>query len=325
VKKESVFLILFLCHTATAQDTLRSFFRIYTDNDALNFPGTATDWGYTSGIGSDFFYLPAKKKAGLSKGLPRLSGATTIVTRGWRLMQIIIAPKKTNLFVPDKNDYPYSGALFAVHNTHSSNTIKKINLQSEWVAGVMGSPSLAKETHSFFHCLIKDPPPNGWRYQLPVDLLLNYNMKIEKQLAAYKNISLIGGGEIFFGSMVDGFSLLMQWQFGRNPSYFSGMINQCCSGNKKPKLIISLRSTVNVVAYNALLEGGLFNRKSPKVNKYSDYGTHLQRQKTGGSIEIFSLLSFRKASVSFTQKTSSPEFKGYVSHTTGNISIYKAF
>ena len=324
-RKALFFFILFYIHTAHSQKDRphKNFFRLYADNDALILSENATDWGYTSGSRIDFFYTASKSRSDFFSPLNQFAGPNRITTKGWGLMQMIIAPQKTSLVVPDKNDYPYAGALFAVHTVHFTNVVKKINLQSEWIIGMMGPPSFAKQTQSFFHHLIGDPPPMGWSYQLPADLLLNYNIKAEKLLTGDKSIGLVGSGELFFGSMTDGLSLHILLQVGKkNRNNFTGLTSQFFTA-KKTSFSFSLKATTDLILYNALLQGGLFNSKSPVRKSNSIYGTDLQRKKITGSLDLFILFSTQKFAVSLTQKMISSEFKKYGSHCIGNISIYK--
>jgi lipid A 3-O-deacylase len=324
MKKSFFFIFLFFTfYTSHSQDNPphKFFFRLYADNDALVPSNHATDWGYTSGNRIDFFYTTPESRSNFFTLFNKLAGPDPVRTKGWGMMQMIIAPQKTSLTIPDQNDYPYSGALFAIHTIHSANPVKQINCRSEWVVGLMGPPSFAKETQAFFHQLIKDPPPMGWGHQLPTDLLLNYNLKAEKLLAGNKNIGLAGGGEFFCGSMKDGLSLHLLFQIGNNRNYFSGLTNQYFT-TKKSNLSVSLRSSADLVLYDALLEGGIFNSKSPVHTSNSKYGSNLKRQKINGSLELFILFSMKKIAASFTQKMVSTEFRGYGSHTIGNISTF---
>ena len=300
----------------------KKFFRLYADNDGLFLSNRSEDWGYTGGNRIDLFYNTPGGRSDFFSRFNQLAGQNSVTTKGWGLMQLILTPKKIRPIVPDKNDYSYAGALIAVHTIHTANERGKINLHTEWIVGMLGPPSFAKQTQIFFHDLIKNPRPMGWDYQLPTDLLLNYNIGVEKQLAGIKNISFIGGAELFFGSMKDALSFHLLLQIGNKNGYFSGLTNQYFAANK-PELSVSLRTSADLILYNALLEGGIFNKESPVRNSHSKSGTSLQRLRTTGSLDLFILFSTKKFAVSLTQKTVSTEFKGYGSHSIGNISIYK--
>jgi lipid A 3-O-deacylase len=287
----------------------------------LILSNNASDWGYTSGIRADIFY-EAGNKQNFFVWLNKLAAPNSITTKGWGVMQKIFAPQKTSLTIPDRNDYPYSGALFAIHTIHSANSSKKINLKSEWIAGLMGLASMGEQTHRSFHRLIKDPAPMGWDYQLPTDLLLNYNIRAERLLIGNKDVSLAGTGEIRCGTMNDDISLSLKLQFGNNSHYFSGLKKQYFA-DRKIKFSLALQTSAGLIFYNALLQGGLFNSESPVHNENSKFGTDRQLQHLAGSAELSFLFSMRKLAVSFGQKITTSALKGHGTHAFGNISVYK--
>jgi len=280
----------------------------------------ASDWGYTSGIRTDLFYKTSAKQ-NIFSWFNKLGGSDRITTEGWGVMQMIIAPQKTSLTIPDKNDYPYAGALFGVHTIHSCNEAKKLNLQTEWIAGLMGPPSFGKQMHRFFHRIIKDPPPMGWDHQLPTDLLLNYNVSAEKLLKRTGFGNLIGIGQLRSGTMNDDISARLRFQVFNTEGHFRGLTKQVFA--EKGKLAsLWVEVSGNVLLYLAILQGGLFNKSSPVHDKRSPLGTDLAMQHFTASTEVFFLVSVKKFALSLQLKAITPELKGYDAHSFGNLSLY---
>ena len=296
------------------------YLRVSADNDAFIISNNASDWGYTSGNRVDLFYTTSNQQ-NFFGWFNKLAGTERITTKGWGLMQKIFAPQKTSLSIPDKNDYPYSGALFAIHTIHAANPSKKINLQSEWVVGLMGPPAFGKQTHRFFHRLIKDPEPMGWNYQLPTDLLLNYNVQAEKSLRISRRFNLIGSGKIHAGTMEDAVSAGLQFQMG---NYFSGLINQYFAKDKS-RVGFSMQASVELLGYKALVQGGLFNSRSPVHDKNSQLGTEMDLHHTRFSGELFTIVSLKKFALSLRQIFTTAELKGFDQHSFGNLSLYLKF
>jgi lipid A 3-O-deacylase len=322
VKQWIIYLFLLLeVNNTYAQDTSHRFMRFYADNDAFVPSNNATDWGYTSGIRVDLFRT-STLLYGVNQGINTYNHFDRMNTAGWGLMQLIYAPQKTSLTTPDKNDYPYSGALVLIKSFHSSYSKRKLNVLSECVVGVMGPPSLGKQTHIFFHRLIDDPKPMGWDHQLPTDLLLNFNLRAEKLLAGNNNMAVIGTGQVRCGTMNDDLSVGLQFQVGKTKNYFNGLTDQSFSKNKAT-LFFSLKTSADLVFYNALLQGGLLNKKSPVHDKNSTLGTDRKLETLRGNVDIFFLFSLKKFAVSVGQKFSTSELKNYGGHSFGNISIYK--
>jgi lipid A 3-O-deacylase len=301
----------------------KKFIRIYADNDALITSKGASDWGYTGGHKGDFFYHTKKKGPGIFNKIHQTAAKDLYNTAGWSIMQMIFTPKKYELPGPRSMDYPFSGALVLIHTLHSANDIKKLNLQSEWVAGIMGPPSFARETQEFFHRVIREKTPLGWDYQLPADLLLNYKLTLEKQLRATRLAEITGGIKTSLGTMHTGFSVFNLVRLQKKLPYFSGLPNQVFTSRKGVfGYSLALKSTAELTIYNALLDGGLFNKQSPVKNKNSEYGTRMKRNWITGELEMMLLVAFHRLSASLTQRVISPEYKNFSSHNVGNISLY---
>lgn len=313
-------LFAYLFATGQEPGTPQRFIRLYEDNDGINALLKGQDWGYTNGTRLDYFGPRKKQRARLHQKIRIFS--PKYATNGWSILQVMITPQKTRPFIPDKNDYPYAGALMAVHTRQKADPYNKRILQTEWVAGVMGPASFARQTQVFLHRLIGDPKPNGWDYQLPADLLLNYNVTYEKQVAGKNKLIVVAGANGFAGTLSDGLSAYSIIRFQKNLSYFSGLASQYFPVNqKKPGFAFSIKPSLDAVLYNALLDGGLFNRQSPVHDGNAISGTDLQRNIIQARLDILLHVSFRQFSLSFTQKIYSPDFKNYSGHKVGNLSL----
>lgn len=317
------FITLFICLSATGQehDPPQYFIRLYEDNDGINVLLKGQDWGYTNGTRLDYFGPGKKRKTKSHQKINNFS--SKYASNGWSLMQIMVTPQKTSPFIPEKNDYPYAGALIGMHTRHKSDPFRKRNLQTEWIAGIMGPVSFAKHTQIFLHSLIGDPHPNGWQYQLPTDLLLNCNLTYEKQVAGKKGLVVVAGASGYAGTLSNGVSGFSMVRFQKNLSYFSGLGSQFFSTDrKKVGMALSVKPVIDVVLYNALLDGGLFNRHSPLHNSNAKSGSGLRRKKIQAKMDIMLHLAFRRFAVSFTQKLYSPDYNNYSGHKVGNISLF---
>lgn len=303
-----------------------SFFRFFLDNDFLNMFSKVTDWGYTGGLRFDLFTENKKSlKPGIFGKLGLTTGPATNYTTGWSIMQELTTPFIIKLDTPDRYDYPYSGAIYLTRTISCSNQSKKINTRTEYIAGILGPAAFGKQSQTFIHKLLKynRARPRGWRFQLPTDLLLNYNLTAEKQMATYKkSLTLSGGGQIFLGTMKDAISLYLVVKAGDTSSNFRGMTHSFFSSSKKKaQFLFSLKGGLDLVFYNALLDGGLFNSSSPVHDKKTLYGTLLKRLPFLANVQFITLCRFRTFSISFTQTALSSEFKRFKAHAYGNISL----
>lgn len=311
-----------LAATAPAQEPPRML-RFYEDNDLINISGRYTDRAYSNGTRADLFYTPAKVPRSFAHRLMPRAGDSSTTTLGWGLMQIMITPTDISKAVPEAGDHHYSGSLFLVHSLHSFNEQKKLGLQSEWVVGVMGPPSLAKETQVFIHRLTGSTVPRGWDHQLATDLLLNYNFTVEKGLFRLRNaVEAVGGLQAFTGTMHSGAALYGTLRAGRLMPHFQSYIGQHLGGPGTLQWYVLLRPGVELTAYNALLEGGFFS-EAPSRPAEGEASPHVRRLVTRCDFGFG--VSLPNLSLSFTQKTMSSMIKGLPDHTVGNISVAVGF
>lgn len=261
-------LTFFTCMQAIAQNNdYKRLFRFYYDNDFINILGEGTDRAYTGGTRLDYFFVKeGRQHFFLDRWLPK-ANANAVNTYNWSLMQVAYTPNIIATTEPAVNDYPYSSGLYAIHGLHSSNAIKKYNLQTEIIAGISGPYSYADEVQTAIHKVIQYQEPMGWKYQMPTDLLLNLNFGAEKMLyQPTKWIEMIGGAKAMVGTMQDGVYVNALIRIGKMNAYFDGLITQYAtskkSGRKRFQAYAFLKPAIEWTAYNALLDGGIFNGRS---------------------------------------------------------------
>lgn len=311
---------MYLLSTAQTGEKATHFLRFSIENDGINAWLQGTDWGYTNGLSINCFRVAEKKNRKLHQKIRRFSPAFTVT--GWGIKQIMITPQKTKPAIPDKNDYPYAGALLVNHTRHKADPLRSVNLAMTWTAGWMGPPSFAEEAQVFLHRIIGDPRPNGWSYQLPTDLLLNYNITYEKKLAGKQKAIIIAGASGYAGTCTNGLSLFSIWRFQKNLDYFSGWQRQSLTtANKRAGFVFHIRPSVDWIPYYALLDGGLFNRHSPLNDDQATSGSLLHRKKIQARLETGIQVSLRKWSFSFTQQFFTPDYPNYAGHKVGALSL----
>jgi lipid A 3-O-deacylase len=327
-RKIIILLLSLAAGIVQAQDSTRyrTMVRIYEDNDFMNVWGNGTDKGYTNGTRLDIFYnKKGPSRFFIDRWMPK-AGDSSINTFGWGIMQTMITPYDIHRRVPDNNDYPYSGALFAVHSLHASNPKKKYNVQTEWMIGVIGPPSLAKETQTFMHRLIAYQKPMGWAYQLPTDLILNLNLSTEKLLAhVNKGIELIGGAQVFGGTALNGAALYSLIRFGKMRPYFNGLLSQY-TGDHRRQFYFIFKPAVEWMLSNALLEGGVFTQaKKDEQETRNGELPAAGRRRIVGKLDYGVVLASGRLSLSFTQSTATQLIKGLNGQSIGNVSLYVAW
>ena len=326
---------LTICITGAAhaqqKATYSHLLRVYEDNDIINIPGKGTDRGYSNGTRLDYFFVPHKSLHFFLNRIMPKAGDSCVNTYGFGIMQVIITPKNILKKIPDRNDYPYSGALFVTHSLFSTNPIKKYSWQTAWMAGVMGPPSLAKEAQQFAHRVVGYIQPGGWDYQLKTDPLLNVSVAAEKELAHInKVIEFIGGAQGFAGTAMNGASVHALIRFGKMDPYFNGYLSQYTTKKERGshwQLYGIMRPSVAWVLTNALIDGGIFNRQNEPVsvdNNEPDMGTRV-RERIIVNMDYGMILSAGRVCISLTQTATTPMVKGTGRQEIGNVSLFWAW
>jgi len=331
-----LWLSIYLTGTAYGQqqNTYRHMFRAYEDNDLFNVVGGVTDRGYTNGTRFDYFYVKDKRSNCFLHRIMPKAGDSSVNTYGFSVMQVMITPKNILRRIPLRNDFPYSGALFATHSLHSTNSIKKYSWQSELMLGVMGPPSLAQQTQESVHHLVGYFKPNGWDYQLKTDLLLNMSVAGEKQLAhIHKAVELIGGAQAFAGTAFNGLSAWSTLRFGKMEPYFNGYLSRysTASGRRsRQQIYFIVRPSVELTLSNALIGGGIFNRRNrvippPDPNYDETSNEEMVRERVVAKCDYGMVVSLGRVGISYTLTSMTPMVKGTGNQETSNISIFLAW
>lgn len=304
---------------ATAQPmNSKHSLRILWDNDYINVRGDGTDRYYTNGIRIDYFYSKKQKPKFPSSLLLNISDVNNNIY-GWGLAQFMFTPK--NIAVPDiqYNDRPYAGALYSIHSLQSIDKIKKIKVTSEIRLGVIGPLSFAKETQTWVHNAFNYTKPFGWHNQVPNDIILNYNISIEKQmLQASKKILLVGIVETFSGTIYNAASAGFMLRVGKFNNYFDDNSVAQTKMNKS-QLYVFMKPAVRVVLSNALLQGGLLNQISPQSTGYVLSKDQIERLLVLYDVGV--TFERPKYSVTVSQKFIGPEFKGQYTQEYGGFMI----
>lgn len=315
---------------AEAQNSSNGIFRIFEDNDFLNYRGHGTDCAYSDGFRLDAFF-PRKKGSHLilDRMMPRLSDSS-IKTFGIGIMQQIYTPNNIESCEYQPKDYRYAGSLFTIISNYSFEPVKKMDIQEELIVGVMGPMALGAETQTAVHHIIHYTKPMGWPNQLKNDVLLNFNFTVEKQIASVGQFAeLIGGSTVQAGTQKNAVTIYPLLRIGKMTPYFNGFLGHFSSitaaDKKEPakwQIYFFIKPQFQMVLSDAMLEGGLFNHHTggltgDKINGF-----------TSGEIEhnvylvSFGLVAvIRNFSLSFTQTNTSMLIKQTYSHEYGNITL----
>ena len=229
-----------------------NYFRFNYDNDYF----ASSDKNYTQGYSIELvssklrknpinklFFIPenSENKFGLS------------------LEHIGFTPNNYKSAAIQFGDRPFAAAIMLKNFSISTNTKKKYRSYSALSMGIIGPGAFGKEMQVAIHEATGNAIPLGWRNQIKNDVVLNYEVGLEKQLLRYRNLfSLQSDTNLKVGTLFTNAS------FGLNVTI--GIINSTFnSPNDKNKfqLYFYTQPVINIIGYDATLQGGLFNKQSP--------------------------------------------------------------
>jgi hypothetical protein len=236
-----------------------SYFRINYENDFF----TATDKNYTQGYNLELV-SPFLKSNPLNH---LFFGVKDVKTNyGISIEHIGFTPNNYVSEAIQFGDRPFAAAIMLKSFSVANNHTKKTRLSQSLSLGLIGSGAFGREMQVKIHEIIGDKIPGGWDNQINNDLVLNFRLAHEKELLRFKNML-----------SVNSFSALQLGTLFTNASIgFSSVIGYVNSPlgpyekNKKWQFYIYSQPIITIVGYDATLQGGVFNNKSPYVVSAND-------------------------------------------------------
>tara|TARA_R110000764_G_scaffold240089_1_gene342310 strand:- start:80858 stop:81850 length:993 start_codon:yes stop_codon:yes gene_type:complete len=315
-------LLIAFGNTALSQSTNneKHSFRMSWDNDFLNFRGDGTDRYYTNGIRFDYFYTKQKKAKFPSSLLLNISQENDNIY-GWGLAQFMFTPKNIDLTEIQYNDRPYAGALYSIHSLESTDTTKKIRITTEIFLGVIGPISFADEAQTWAHRVIGYTKPRGWPNQVSNDIILNYNISLERQMVHYPNkISVSGIVETFSGTLYNAAGAGFMLRAGKCNTQFQDLQLQKNKSGNRYQLYVFMKPVIRAVLSNSLLQGGLISQLSDNQVGYTLSKDQIERVVVLYDVGL--VYARPKWSILISQKFRTAEFEGQYTQEFGNITVW---
>lgn len=280
------------------------YLRIQFENDFL----ASKDYYYTQGLSIELI-APAIKKLFLSRLLLKPSGSN--YQYGIRLNNFGFTP--LHVIVPEiqVGDRPFAGCLSVETILKAISEKKKSSLTSSISLGVMGPAALGGELQKFIHNLTDNVNPKGWKNQIRNDVIINYQLNYERKLISISNNLIFNlTGEARIGTFLDKLSgglNLMTGQFQDPYDLRPGQakFNWYFFGSMK----------IGLVGYDATMQGGIFNRRSP----YTLSANQVSRVTVQTSAGI--VVEFGHINLSYARSYISQEFEKGRKHYWGNLSL----
>lgn len=212
-------------------------------------------------LANDIFYLPIKTDQYFTHGLQlefgkrkrkaaplRVSGGTT-VERYWRLTQNIYTPREIGVSHLVENDRPFASYLLVTRGKFFTDDQLGFGLRWELSGGILGRHSGGGRMQNALHDMLSftEPLP-GWGNEVNPDVLLNYELGVSQRFSVSPRF---------------GFTTTLTGRLGTlytnlRPELKFSWLAIRTNGNRT--LRFDLFSNARIVAYDATLTGGLFNR-----------------------------------------------------------------
>jgi hypothetical protein len=281
----------------------KSYFRFHYDNDFF----TKTDYYYSQGVTLEYVH-PGLQKFFLSKILVR--PVNTLKTTGITFNLFAFTPTSIRSASILSGDRPYAAAMSFKIFVKATDTIHQQQIASSLQSGVIGPLAQGENIQTSIHRWLHNKLPLGWQYQIQNDIILNYQLNYEKKIAAIKN-------ELLINAVAEARAGTLQDRLSTGINFMAGHFTDPYQYGKRKKMAYYLfgQGRINFIGYDALMQGGLFNRNNPYTIKAADV-SRITFQADAGLI-----LNFPKFYLSYTQSFLTKEFRTGLYHRWGGISF----
>ncbi|WP_316785451.1 lipid A deacylase LpxR family protein [Pedobacter frigiditerrae] len=253
-------LLIFATSVCSFAQEQKSEFGFKSDNDAYLFYGQ--DRYYTNGLFIYFRHATDQKKLG-----EKLEKLTYEISAGQKMYNPISGYRPD----PKTQDRPFAGYLYAGGNInlfYKKESILKAGLE----VGTIGPDALGKEAQQLLHDIVGFYTIDGWQYQIKNELAANLSAQYTQLLhrSAKKDVDFSFEGYANVGTTYSGAGAGILFRAGSiNQLFNSAATNSVISNNSKTEKLVKkeiffyAKPQINFVAYDATIQGSMFNDDSP--------------------------------------------------------------
>ncbi|MEO6832737.1 MAG: lipid A deacylase LpxR family protein, partial [Chitinophagaceae bacterium] len=246
------------------------YFRVNYENDLF----FGTDYYYTQGVHFELVN-PRYKKSFLRHLFLKQKNTESLIGIG--LESAGYTP--TSIFADHilYRDRPFAGMAYLQAFSISIQQEIRSRLSSVLSLGLMGPAAGGYEIQAFIHRYTHNPGPIGWKFQLKNQIIVNYEMEYEKALTPSSNHFLITTiGMARFGTY--------STKAGVGLAFMAGIFQDPFKIPVKNKKIFGyayFHPQVELVGYDATLQGGLFTKDNPYTIPNADITRVVLRSQFG--------------------------------------------
>nr|WP_068893278.1 lipid A deacylase LpxR family protein [Pedobacter panaciterrae] len=255
-----IFSILSILTFGASAQTFKNEFGFKSDNDSYLAQGS--DRYYTNGLFINYRRAmdQSKLKDGLEKKIYEISAG-----------QKMYNPISGYAPDPAKQDRPFAGYLYvsgALSWLHANESVLKTSVE----IGTTGPNSLAEDGQELLHNTVGFYKLDGWQYQIKNELAINLSTQYTKLLhrTSSNAVDFSFDGYANVGTTFSGAGAGILFRAGGiNQLFNSAYTNAVIGNNAKTKALVKreiffyAKPQLNFVAYDATVQGSMFNNNSP--------------------------------------------------------------
>ncbi len=284
------------------QQSADKLYQLRWDNDVF----MKTDYYYTQGMAFSMYHPVFRHNpANLLLLKPK---DFQHVTYGLSVFQKTYTPKDIRSDEIQYADRPYAGVLILTSHSNAVNRSSGWLYKAELDLGVMGPASGAGQVQHKYHDIAEIQVPNGWQYQQYNWPLVNYNLKVYKEMHQVSGVELYAIGKARIGTLHDDASVGMLFRLGKMDNYFDSLGLPIANGNSSWQLFFNTEPMLTVVGYNATMMGGWYRNEKIHYIKFDEMSKLIGTWRSGLGA------NFKSFGLSFDVYLQSKEFKSGTHH-----------
>jgi len=302
-------LVTFLYDVRGQSNSTNLFFELKVANDMTYF----TDHYFSSGIDLHI-YAPFLAGSPINKILFS-AGKSPMNYHALTFTHNMYTPIYIDTLSNRTIDHPFAAYILFGNRKESFNTSRRYKLTSELQLGMIGPVAGGRVFQNTLHDYIPIAGPvQGWENQIGNDICFQYNALIEKGLihVPWFELNANVGGSIGIPHTYAQLGLYFRG------GYFDDYFEHIGISNKRTlQFWVFCSGDVNYVAYNAVLQGGLFTQNNS--NTLSSINPILWHTRFGGT------MVYKSVKLELAQEVISRSFETAMWHRWAYVSLMVGF
>jgi len=236
---------------------------------------------------------------------------------GFSITQNIYTPTDPDTESVLFGDRPFSSYLTIGQFREVYDLSKNIYVKSQLNLGVLGPSSLGGQVQSSIH----DIEPVGWQNQIHDNFIIDYSVQIKKGIINTSAVEFNVKGNVNIGTLYNKIGGGIDLRFGHFMPFYSGPVSmfEHVHPGRNIQYWFFVKSSADIVGYDATLQGGLFNSNNPYTISPGDLNRVVYRASAGIA------LYYNNIGIEYEQFYLSPEFKGARHFGWGSVKAVIAF